>query len=142
MLESATAWKEQAKAAGITIDLEKLPADSYFANDKYLKVPAYQSAWGNAFEGWAPQALFKGATYNETHYDNPQWEADFRRAVGITEDDERNAALKELQVPIWEEGGYIIWGFQANIIATSANIKGAEPWAGFNIWMRNWYIEA
>ena len=140
MLESATAWKEQAKAAGVTIDLQKLPADSYFSNDKYLKVPAYQSAWGGQFETWAPQALFKGASYNETNWNRPAWEKAFRAAQALTDDGRRNAAYRALQRPVWDESGYIVWGFGSDINAFSPKVRGARPSPGFNMQPQNWWI--
>lgn len=140
MLESATAWKEQAKRAGITIDLVKLPADSYFSNNKYLKVPAYQSSWTVSFEDWAPQALFKGANYNETRWNRPKWEAEFRQAQSLIDDAARNAAYKRLQVPVWAHSGYIIWGFQALVNAVSSRIQGARPTPGFNLRPEEWWI--
>jgi peptide/nickel transport system substrate-binding protein len=140
MLESATAWKEQAKSAGVTIDLQKLPADSYFSNDKYLKVPAYQSAWGGQFETWAPQALFKGASYNETNWNRAAWQAAFLKAQGITDDARRNAAYRALQRPVWDESGYIIWGFGSDINAFSPKVRGAVPSPGFNMQPQDWWL--
>jgi peptide/nickel transport system substrate-binding protein len=140
LLESATAWKAQAKKAGITINLVKLPADSYWSNDKYLKVPVYQTNWGGSFESWAPQALFRGASYNETHWNDPKWENDFRKAQSITDDKKRNAAYRALEVPVWANGGYVIWGFQANITAVSSKIQGAKPTPSFNVRPQDWWI--
>jgi peptide/nickel transport system substrate-binding protein len=141
MQESATVWKQQASPAGIDVNLVRVPAGSYFTNDKYLKVPSYQSQWlGYSFENWAPQALFKDSPFNETHWADPKWEAAFKRAQSIVDDTRRNAAYQALQVPIWAEGGYIIWGYQPTIHAVSARVQGARPWSNLNIHPQDWWV--
>ena len=142
MLESATVWKQQAKDAGININLQQIPADTYYSNNKYLKVPAYQVQWnGYSFESWAPQALFKDAPYNETHWFRPEWEARFKKAQSIVDDTDRNAIYKELQVPIWDEGGYILWGFQPTLNAVGSRIQGARPWSFLNVHPQDWWVK-
>jgi peptide/nickel transport system substrate-binding protein len=139
-LESATVWKAQAAAAGININLVQIPGATYWSNNKYLNVPIYQTNWGSSFQNWAPQALFKGATYNETHWDDPAWQSQFNKALGIVDTAAYDAAFKELEVPIWRDGGYIIWGFTASINAVSSRIKGAVPWSGFNLRPQDWWL--
>jgi len=140
MLESATVWKAQAASAGISINLVQLPSSSYFSNNKYLKVPVYQSSWGGSFENWAPLALFKGATYNETHWDNPAWQAKFTQALGVIDEKQREDAFKELEVPVWQDGGYILWGYYAAINAVSSKVHGAVPTSGFNMHPQDWWL--
>ena len=127
MLESATAYKEQAKAAGITVDLVKLPSDTYFSNDKYLKVPMYQSSWGASFESVAQDGFFTNSPYNETAWKNPAWEKAFRKAQGIPDDARRNAAYKALQVSLYKEDGYLIWGASSIVDAVSSKVNGLKP---------------
>src|SRR3984893_11740819 len=102
MLESATAFKEQAKAAGIQVTLEKLDAGSYFSNNKYLKVSSYQTNWGQSFESQAQDGMLRTSPYNETHWYDTKWAAGVRRAQEIPDAARRNAAYKALQVPIWK----------------------------------------
>jgi peptide/nickel transport system substrate-binding protein len=142
MLESATAWKAQSKAAGINIELVRVPSGNYYSNGKYLKVPAYQTAWGGlAFEVWAPQALFKSSPYNETHWYRPEWEAAFKKAQAIVNDAKRNAAYKDLQEPIWAEGGYILWGYHPTLNAASSRLQGVRPWSYLNYHPQDWWIK-
>ena len=129
MLESGTAYKEHAKAAGITVNLQRLEAGSYFTNNKYLKAPLYQTGWGQSFESQAVDGLLKNSPYNETHWSSPEWTADFRRAQAIVDRDKRNAAYKALQEPLWEEGGYIIFAFYDTIDATARRVQGVVPMA-------------
>jgi peptide/nickel transport system substrate-binding protein len=127
MLESATAYKEQAKAAGITVELQKLEAGSYFANDKYLKVPVYQTNWGQGFESQAQDGLLKDSPYNETHWYSEEWAAGFRKAQAIADTDARNAAYQALQEPLWKEGGYVVFAFFSTLDAASSKVGGIVP---------------
>lgn len=127
MLESATAYKEQAKAAGIDVQLEKLEAGSYFANDKYLKVPVYQTNWGQSFESQAQDGLLKDSPYNETHWYSKTWEDGFRKAQAIPDADQRNAAYKDLQVQLYNENGYVVFAFYNTLDAASSKVQGIVP---------------
>jgi peptide/nickel transport system substrate-binding protein len=129
MLQSGTAYKEQAKAAGITVNIERLEAGSYFANNKYLKVPVYQTGWGQSFESQAVDGLLRNSPYNETHWYSKSWSEAFLRAQAITDADERIAAYKDLQEPLWREGGYVIFSFSDTVDAAAANVRGIPPMA-------------
>jgi peptide/nickel transport system substrate-binding protein len=127
MQESATVFKEQAKSSGIDVQLKVLDASSYFANDLYLKAPFYQSAWGNSFEDQAVQGLLSDSPYNETGWNKPDWEKKFRAAQSIADDTARNAAYKDLQVDLYDEGGYVLWGTQQLVDAASPTLRGITP---------------
>ena len=71
MLESATAFAQQAKQAGVTIDVNNGPASSYFG-PKYLKQNFAQTQWpAFALYSWYQQALAPNAPFNETHWSDP-----------------------------------------------------------------------
>ncbi|MDX6532358.1 MAG: peptide/nickel transport system substrate-binding protein [Gaiellales bacterium] len=127
MLESATAFKEQAKAAGINVEIRKIDAGTHFANDLFLKTPVYQSSWGVSFEEHAQAGLLKTSPYNETHWYSPDWGRQFAEAQAIADPDQRNAAYQALQVPLYEEGGYILPAFSNLLDAASAKVGGIVP---------------
>ena len=127
MLESATAFKEQAKAAGIQVTLEKLDAGSYFSNNKYLKVSSYQTNWGQSFESQVQDGMLKTSPYNETHWFDAKWAAAFRRAQQIPDAGKRNAAYKALQVPLWNKNGYVVFAFYNTVDAAGAKLRGIVP---------------
>lgn len=127
MLESATVFKEQAKAANIDVTLEKLDAGSYFSNNKYLKVSSYQTNWGQSFESQAQDGMLRSSPYNESHWYSAQWAARFRKAQEITDSGKRNAAYKALQVPIWKTGGYVVFAFYNTVDAASSKVRGIVP---------------
>jgi peptide/nickel transport system substrate-binding protein len=127
MLESATAFKEQAKAAGIQVTLEKLDAGSYFSNNKYLKVTSYQTNWGQSFESQVQDGMLRTSPYNESHWYDTKWAAAFRRAQEIPDAAKRNAAYKALQVPLWNTNGYVVFAFYNTVDAASSKLRGIVP---------------
>ncbi|MFM7247504.1 MAG: ABC transporter substrate-binding protein [Actinomycetota bacterium] len=133
--DAAQAFAQQAKASGITINLKKIPqADVYNTDLYYLKVPFGETYWGNdSFEYIAPMAYFKDGPYNETRWNDPAWEKEFIAASAVADDAERNARYKELQVPLWENGGEIIFNWGDGLFAGKPTIQGVQPRIGF-IW--------
>lgn len=127
MLESATAFKEQARAAGIDVTIEKLDAGSYFSNNKYLKVSSYQTNWGQSFESQVQDGMLKTSPYNETHWFDAKFAAPFRKAQEIPDAAKRNAAYKALQVPIWKTSGYVVFAFYNTVDASSSKVRGIVP---------------
>ncbi len=135
LVESATAFAEQAKAAGITITLNKVPAEDLYNTDRYyLKVPFGQTQWGGqVFEEIAANALLSTSPYNETAWNDPAWEKRFLEAQATVDEQQRNEAYWALEEEIWARGGYIIWGFQDTLDAAAANVRGIVPNQRFNL---------
>jgi peptide/nickel transport system substrate-binding protein len=127
MLQSAVYFKQAAGAAGIKVTLHQIDPGTYFSNNLYLKTPFYMTNWGESFEGWASDGLLRNSPYNETHWYDPKWGAEFSRAQGMVDDEKRLAAYKALQVPLWEDGGYVAWGFYDTLDAVSAKVHGVVP---------------
>jgi peptide/nickel transport system substrate-binding protein len=127
MLPSAVAFKQAASAAGVTVNIQQIDSGTYFSNNLYLKTPFYMTNWGESFEEWALDALLKNSPYNETHWYNTQWESEFTKAQGIVDATKRIAAYKALQMPLWEQGGYIAWGFFETLDAASSKVHGIVP---------------
>ncbi len=135
LVESATAFAEQAKAAGIKITLNKVPADDLYNTARYyLKVPFGQTQWGGqTFEEIAYNSLLSTSPYKETAWKDPRWERAFLRAQGTVDEKSRNRQYFELERVIWERGGYIIWGLQNTLDAAAPNVKGIVPNPRFNL---------
>jgi peptide/nickel transport system substrate-binding protein len=122
MLESATAYAEQAKKAGVTINVNNGPADSYFG-PKYLKLNFAQSLWlALPLVSFFAQAVAGNAPFNETHWHNAKWDALFRQTQRTLNPTKRKDLYFELQKMLWEEGGYIIWGFYPDIDGLAKNV--------------------
>jgi peptide/nickel transport system substrate-binding protein len=125
MLESAEVFAQEASGAGVKVNLKVVPASAYFDTSQYyLKVPFAQSEWSGAFQVNAPYAFLSNGAYNETAWKSASWNKEFLAAEGILDENRRNEKYKDLQVPIWEQGGYVIWGFQDDIDAGSPHVHG------------------
>jgi peptide/nickel transport system substrate-binding protein len=127
MLESATVFAQQAKAAGVTISVNKEPTDSYFGV-KYLKQNFAQSQWLTIpiFSQYA-QSLAPGAPYNETHWNDPAWTALWTDAIGELDEAKRKDKYLELQKILYDGGGYLVWGFYPSLDGLANNVQGVVP---------------
>jgi peptide/nickel transport system substrate-binding protein len=76
---------------------------------------------------WIGQALAPTAPFNETHWHNPQWDSLLRQAEAMTDPGKRQELYFEMQKVLWDEGGYIIWGFYPLLDGLSLKVRGAIP---------------
>jgi peptide/nickel transport system substrate-binding protein len=127
MFESAIVFKQQAAAAGVDVTLRKIDAGTYFSNNLYLKTPFYETTNVDSFEATTEDLLLPNSPYNETHWYDKRWATEFFKAQAIVDIDRRNAAYKALQEPLWDRGGYVIWGFFETLDATSPKVQGIVP---------------
>ena len=126
MQESAQAYAQQAKAAGINVNLRSIAADSYYNSALYyLKQPFYQTYWNSgSFEAITRLSVLKTAGTNETAWNRPAFDAAFKRASAILDPAKRRQAMAPLQELIANEGGYIIWSFIDSADLTSKKVNG------------------
>jgi peptide/nickel transport system substrate-binding protein len=126
VLSSSTLLVQHAKEAGLTISLDKTPADSYWT-DKYLKTAFACTEWGQKpLDSWILQAVDSKAPYNETVWKRSSFDKLTRQARRTLDDSKRRALYVEAQRMLWNEGGYIIWGFPDLIDAYSAKVHGLK----------------
>ena len=74
-VDQATLLQASAAKAGIKVDVKKEPADGFFDN-VWLKAPFVSSYWGGrpAATQMLAVAFQAGAPWNETHWNDPQFE--------------------------------------------------------------------
>jgi peptide/nickel transport system substrate-binding protein len=147
LFESATAYAQQAKKAGINVVLRQLSADAYFnPSIKYLhkSAPFYQTFWQESFEAQATDALLHNSAFRgETMFNNPGWEKRFRKAQGVADEARRDALYKELQGTLYHDDGYIVWGFANFVDAVSRHVQGVATNPLFNLGYfeyKNWWL--
>ena len=111
MLESATAFAQQAQGAGVKVTINNIPAANYYG-PQYLKYVFGMSGWVAlpVVEVMAG-ALAQGAPFNETHWNNKQFNSLYTQARATLDSAKRQEMLFEAQKILWNEGGYLIWGF-------------------------------
>lgn len=127
MLESGQIFLEQAKAAGVTVRLRKYDTGEFYG-DEYLQYVFAQDYWyTRSYIPQAFQADWRKAPYNETHFNDPEFDRLVEEARRTVDETKRCELLHEAQTIQWTRGGYIVWGFRNVVDAYSAKLEGFEP---------------
>lgn len=124
VLPIATLLAEGGKDAGVTVNLSRSNAASYF-EDVWTKKPFFFSQWSG--RSLLEQMLFcvgANAPTNETAYDDPKFTAILSEASRTIDDDARAELLGELQRRLHDDGGYIIPGFADYVDAHAEHVTG------------------
>ncbi|WP_306356079.1 MULTISPECIES: ABC transporter substrate-binding protein [unclassified Nocardia] len=138
MLESATLFAEQAKAAGITINLESVPADTYFSQVSGKAPLSHIGWWNYSLDYFYGQTMTSGSPSNGTGWRRPEWDATFAQARAAMDPQRRAALYRELQEELWNEGGYILHSFAKRPDAAKNyvggvrdGVPGTDDWANY-----------
>ncbi|MNL15278.1 hypothetical protein D3C87_1362580 [compost metagenome] len=116
-------FKEQARAAGIDIDVVREPADGFFSN-VWMKQPFTTSFW---YSSLTADRMFsigyaKGAAWNETHWDNARFNQLLNAARGEMNDPLRREMYNEMQALCRDDGGAIVPLFASSVAARSNKV--------------------
>jgi len=133
MVELATVFKNQAQAAGVTINLHNDP--NYYGN-QYLKLAFSVDFWGTrSYLNQVQQGSLPNSPYNETHWPpksgtGSNFIALYNQALATTDDAKRIEIEHEMQKLEYDIGGYIIPFFGDLIDGYSDQVKGLKPSKG------------
>jgi len=134
---AAQVFAEQAKGAGVTVNVKKVDSGVFYGED-YLTWPFAQDFWYTRnYLAQAGQATMPGAPYNETHWENAEWLAIVNEALTTVDEAKRNELIGQAQEIEFNEGGFIIWAFRNQVDAYSAKIAGLSP-SRLGIPLGNW----
>ncbi|MEU0539332.1 ABC transporter substrate-binding protein [Nocardia sp. NPDC005978] len=138
MLESATLFAEQAKAAGITIKLESVPADTYFSQVSGKAALSHIGWWNYSLDYFYGQTMTSDAPSNGTGWKRPGWDAKFAQARAAMDPARRATLYRELQQELWDEGGYILHSFakrpdaaRIHVGGVRDGVPGTDDWANY-----------
>jgi peptide/nickel transport system substrate-binding protein len=128
-VESATLYSQQAIAAGVKIQLQQVPPDSYFNPSlQYLKLLFGQSQWPVfSLKFFYLQALAANAPYNETHWHDPSWNTLLFKAIGELDSSKAQALWNQVQQVQYEQGGYMCWTNAAYVDGVSKKVQALKP---------------
>jgi len=134
-VEAATLLAQQAKGAGVTIEVKKEPAGAYFDTSLlYTKLDFAQSFWTfSSIPIWFEQSLLSDAVWNETHWRQPSFDKLIRDAQGAPDESSATELWGRVQQIQYDEGGYIVWSNQQLVDGASTQVKGLEPSSFFNL---------
>jgi peptide/nickel transport system substrate-binding protein len=127
MNEGAQVFAQQAKAAGVTINVKVLDSGAFYG-DQYLKWPFSTDFWGSRnYLSQVAAGSLPSSPYNETH-----WPADkkfialYNQARVTTDRAKQAAILQEMQKMEYDSGGYIVWGFSTLLDGYSTKVQGLK----------------
>ena len=122
----ATVLQQQAKAAGVTINLKQVDPTTFFGPN-YLHWTFSQDFYNySPYLAQVAQSLLPTSPFNETHWSLPHY-VDLNKQANAT----ANAAMRkeiehEMQMIDFTQGGYIIPAFIDALDAYSTKITGYE----------------
>lgn len=127
MLESATVFAQQAKRAGVNIKVQTVAADQYWGSS-YMKQNFAQSLW-YASPIWynISMSLLPKCMNPETHWNNDRFGKIVTALLGQPDKQKRADYYYELQTILWNEGGYLIWGFFPQLDGLAKNVHSPGP---------------
>lgn len=128
-VEAATLLAEQAKAAGVTIQLKQVPPNSYYNPSLlYLKMAFAETQWPPpSLKFFYLQALSSKAPYNETHWSDKAWNDLLFQAIGELDETKAQDYWNQVQEIQYNEGGYLSWTNADWVDGLSTKVKGLEP---------------
>jgi peptide/nickel transport system substrate-binding protein len=127
MVDSATIFASQAKAAGITVNVHNDP--NYYGN-QYLKLAFSVDFWGT--RNYLPQVAngsLPTAPYNETHWPPKSGPGSnfislYKQALAEVDEAKRCDIVHEMQGLEYNYGGYVIPFFNNLVDAYSSKVAG------------------
>ena len=135
----ATVLAAQAKAAGVTINLDNVPPGTFFGPD-YLRWTFAQDYYNYyPYLSQVAESMLPGSPFNETHTGNPQYTSLYNQANATASPSLRKEILQEMQRYDFSEGGYIIPAYIDVLDAYSDNIIGytagkvGQPLSNFDL---------
>jgi peptide/nickel transport system substrate-binding protein len=121
----ATLFKQQASAAGVTVNLNQVSPSSFFGPNYYTKVPFAQIYYNySPYLSQVAQTFLPTSPFQETHFNNPTYTKLYYEANKTLNDSVRKQILHEMQRIDFTEGGYIIPCFVDSLDAYASNVTG------------------
>jgi peptide/nickel transport system substrate-binding protein len=142
--EAAGIFRDQAAAAGVTVDVRMGSKDSYWADILDSGTLCCYRSGAMPIESHISQRLLTGSTTNATKWHHKDFDALYQQAQSTKDEKERAALFGRMQRRLHAEGGFLVWGFADWIIATGNAVKGVDrkapantlDWARFDkVWL-------
>jgi peptide/nickel transport system substrate-binding protein len=127
IVEAAQVLAEQAKGAGVTINVRKVDTGTFYG-DNYLQWTFAQDFWATrTYLSQVAQGSLPDSPFNETHWEDPEFLDLIEQSRAELDDARRTELLKEAQRIEWERGGLIVWSFSNQVDAYSDTVGGFHP---------------
>ncbi|MER5194113.1 ABC transporter substrate-binding protein [Streptomyces sp. NPDC002755] len=142
--EAASIFRDQAKKAGVTVDVKMGSKDSYWADILDNGTLCCYRSGALPIEAHISQRLLTDSTTNATKWKHKDFDTLYQQAQSTRDKTERAAVYERMQRRLYTEGGFLIWGFADWILGTAKILKGVEAkapantldWARFDkVWL-------
>jgi peptide/nickel transport system substrate-binding protein len=129
MVDIATVFSQQAKAAGVTVNISNVQYSTFF-DSQFLKRTFSMDFWfGNPYLVNASEETVGGGSYNETHFNDPQYNALYAEANATVNPARLKEILYEMQKIDFNDGGVLIPAFYDNVDGYSDKLAGFYPYS-------------
>ena len=127
-VDAATLYQEDAAKAGITINVDRVPADGYWS-DVWLKAPFCGSYWAGRPTADMMMALsyLSTAPWNESFWKRDDFDKLLIQARGELDLAKRKEMYRELQLMISDDAGVIVPFFNNYLFGSVKNVAGLKP---------------
>jgi peptide/nickel transport system substrate-binding protein len=124
---AAQVFQEQAKGAGVTVQLKQLDP-SVFYGAQYLKWTFAQDYWGTRnYLAQTQLCSSPNAPYNETHWKDAEWQKIVDEAFKTVDETKRNELVAAAEKIEYERGGFLVWQFNTLLDGYSDKLGGVIP---------------
>jgi peptide/nickel transport system substrate-binding protein len=129
MNEGAQIFAQQAKAAGVTVNVKILDSGTFYGS-QYLKWTFSTDFWNaHSYLGQVASGSLPNSPYNETHWPDPAHQkfiSLYNQAKATADRNARIAIEQEMQKIEYDAGGYIVWGFNNRLDGYSKKVQGLK----------------
>jgi peptide/nickel transport system substrate-binding protein len=129
MNEGAQVFAQQAKAAGVNVNVKILDSGAFYGN-QYLKWTFSTDFWGTRnYLSQVAAGSLPSSPYNETHWPDAadkKFLTLYTEALQTVDRNKRFAIEHEMQKLEYDNGGYIVWGFSDFLDGYSKKLQGLK----------------
>ena len=107
-ISMAEVYQSQAAQAGIRVNIHQVPADGYWT-DTWMQESFVSTRWNQRpADQILNEAFRSGASWNETYWNNPEFDHSLDMARKETDPDKRLSLYGKTQQMLFDQGGAII----------------------------------
>lgn len=130
----AALFQQSAAAAGLKVDIKRVPADGFWSN-VWMKKPFVSGAWGGrpTADIMLTTAYSSEAAWNDTMWRRADFDQKLALARAETDFETRKAHYHDLQLMIHEDGGAAIPFFVNNVDGVRDEVKGFYPAGSYEL---------
>lgn len=126
VLQGAQVFAQQAKDAGVTINIKQLTIDQYYVT--YPNWPFCSDYWQYyPYLSVVAFGLLPSSPWNASHWKSEPYEKLYAEAIGTLDASKRTELVHEMQRLEFDQGGLIIPTFNNLLDLLATNVMGFKP---------------